>query len=105
MSGAMKNMIDWVSRPSPKGGDLACFKGKAAALMSASPGGLGGLRGLVHVRAMLGNIGVLVLPEQVAVPRAMEAFTPEGALVDSKRQAAVESLGRRLCELLVKFHS
>jgi len=40
-----------------------CFKEKIV-LMSASPGNLGGLRGLVHVRSILGNIGVLVLPDQ-----------------------------------------
>src|SRR5262245_45553181 len=44
-----KNTIDWVSRPGP--GDppigLTAFKNKVAAIMSASPGGLGGLRGLV----------------------------------------------------------
>ena len=55
MSGVFKNAIDWVSRPAPGETPLGCFMGKVAALMSASPGALGGLRGLVHVRAMLGN--------------------------------------------------
>jgi Helix-turn-helix domain len=33
-----------------------CFKEKIAVLMSASPGGLGGSRGLIHIRSILGNI-------------------------------------------------
>ncbi|MDH3591896.1 MAG: NAD(P)H-dependent oxidoreductase, partial [Planctomycetota bacterium] len=50
ISGALKNLIDWVSRPASKGEKpLASFDGKVAAIMAASPGGLGGLRGLVHV--------------------------------------------------------
>ena len=60
---------------------LVAFRGKVATLMSASPGALGGLRGLVHVRSILGNIGVIVLPEQVAVARAHEAFRPDGSLL------------------------
>ncbi len=51
MPGVLKNTIDWVSRVSdPKEVPLACFDGKVATLMSASPGALGGLRGLVHLR-------------------------------------------------------
>jgi chromate reductase, NAD(P)H dehydrogenase (quinone) len=69
ITAVLKNTIDWVSRAAPGEEPLAAFDGKAAALMSASPGALGGLRGLVHVRSILGNIGVLVLPDQVAVPR------------------------------------
>ena len=53
ISGVLKNTIDWVSRPSEGEEPLACFKGKVAGIMSTSPGGLGGLRGLVHVRAIL----------------------------------------------------
>ena len=105
MTGVFKNAIDWASRQEPGEAPLACFTGKVATLMSASPGALGGLRGLVHVRAMLGNINVLVLPDQVAVPRAHEAFQPDGVLKDSKQQAAIEQLGRSLAALLAKLNS
>ena len=103
ITGVLKNAIDWASRSAPGEAPLACFVGKVAALMSASPGGLGGLRSLVHVRSILGNIRVLVLPDQVAIPRAHEAFAPDGALKDPKQQAAIEQLGRTLAEILVKL--
>ncbi|HZZ81129.1 MAG TPA: NAD(P)H-dependent oxidoreductase [Gemmataceae bacterium] len=98
----LKNTIDWVSRPAPSEPALVGFTGKAATLMSASPGGLGGLRGLVHVRSILGNIGVVVLPEQIAVSRAFEAFNADGSLKDAKTQAGVEKLGVTLATFLAK---
>ncbi len=100
----LKNTIDWASRPADGEERLAVFKNKSAALMSASPGSLGGLRGLVHVRSILSNIHVMVLPDQVAVPGAFGAFTDDGWLKDEKRQAAVEGLGRNLAETLRKLH-
>jgi chromate reductase, NAD(P)H dehydrogenase (quinone) len=103
ISGVLKNAIDWVSRPAPGEGSLACFDRKVAALMSASPGALGGLRGLVHLRAILGNIKVLVIPEQIAVSKAMEAFNADGSLKDARQQSAVESLGTKLAGLLAKL--
>lgn len=99
----LKNTIDWVSRTAPGESSLAAYRGKAAALMSASPGALGGLRGLVHVRSILSNIGVLVLPDQVAVPQAHDAFTEKGRLKDDKRQASVENLGRTLVDIVRKL--
>ena len=99
----LKNTIDWVSRPAAGEGPLAAFTGKLACLMSASPGGLGGLRGLVHVRSILGNIGVTVLPDQVAVSRAFEAFAVDGSLKDSKQQTQIEALGSRLANMLIKL--
>jgi NAD(P)H-dependent FMN reductase len=105
ITAVLKNAIDWASRPLPGEAPLACFTGKVAALLSASPGALGGLRGLVHVRAILGNIQVLVLPEQIAIPRAFEAFTPEGKLKDPKQQATVEQIGAKLAEVLARLHA
>lgn len=102
ITAVLKNTIDWVSRPAPGESSLAGFQGKFAALMSASPGALGGLRGLVHVRAILGNIGVLVLPDQIAISRAFEAFSDDGTLKDAKQQTGIESLGAKLATLLRK---
>jgi NAD(P)H-dependent FMN reductase len=79
--------------------------GKVACLMAASPGPLGGLRGLVTVRAMLGNIKVTVLPDQVTVRQAHEAFAADGSLTDPKQQAAVEALGAQLAGVLAKLHA
>ena len=103
ISGVLKNAIDWAARPAPNEAPLACFTDKTAALLSASPGALGGLRGLVHLRAILGNIGVLVLPNQVAVPKANDAFNPDGTLKDPKLQGAVEKLCRNLVAIVSKL--
>jgi NAD(P)H-dependent FMN reductase len=99
----LKNTIDWVSRQAPGEGPLAAYKGKVATLMSASPGRLGGLRGLVHVRSILSNIGVLVLPDQVAVSEAHGSFTPDGGLKDAKLHESIKKLGRGLAEFLKKL--
>ena len=99
----LKNAIDWVSRPAPGEPSLVAFRGKVATLMSASPGALGGLRGLVHVRSILGNLGVIVLPDQTAVAKAHEAFQPDGSLVDPKRQAGALGLGKTLASFLAKL--
>jgi chromate reductase len=102
----LKNAIDWASRSEP--GEppltLSCFKDKVAVIMSAAAGGLGGLRGLVHVRAILGNIGVLVLPDQKCIPQAYEAFDEQGHLKDPKQQTAVVELGGKLTSILTKLN-
>lgn len=105
ITGVLKNTIDWVSRPVPGEAPLECFDGKVACLMSASPGALGGLRGLVHVRAILQNIKVIVLPDQIAISKAAEAFNPDGSLKDPKQQATVEGLGRKLVQVIAKLRS
>ncbi len=101
----LKNAIDWASRPAPGEAPLACFADKVAVLMSTSPGGLGGLRGLVTLRSILGNIKVTVLPDQIAIPHAQTAFNAHGKLEDPQKQESVENLGKKLATILKKLHS
>ncbi len=96
----LKNAIDWASRKeSDTEIPLVAFKGKCAAIMSTSMGALGGLRGLVVLRMLLGNLGVTVLPNQIALPNAVSAFTEAGELVDDKRQTALCNLTGQLVAL------
>lgn len=103
ISGVLKNTIDWASRQSDGESPLACFTNKVAGLMSASPGGLGGLRGLVHVRAILENIGVLVIPNQVAISKAHEAFNLDGTMKDQKQEQQVKKIGANLTQIMSKL--
>jgi chromate reductase, NAD(P)H dehydrogenase (quinone) len=106
ITGVLKNAIDWASRTETDDEpDLVCFRGKIAALVSASPGALGGMRALVHVRSMLGNIGVLVLPDQVSISTAHEAFDDAGKLKDERKTKKVAALAQSLVETLRKLKS
>jgi len=105
VSAALKNAIDWASRPVPGEKPLECFDGKIAGLLAASPGALGGLRGLVTLRSILGNIKVIVLPDQFALVRASEAFDPHGALKDAKQRATVEAIGAKVATTTAKLRS
>ncbi|AVH67463.1 NADPH-dependent FMN reductase [Nostoc sp. 'Peltigera membranacea cyanobiont' 213] len=104
LTAVLKNAIDWASRPAANEAPLAAFAGKVATIMSASPGALGGLRGLVHLRSILGNIKVLVLPDQIALPKAYEAFNHDGTLKDPKQQESIEQLGNGLTKILLKLN-
>lgn len=104
ITGVLKNALDWATRSeSDDEPPLAAFRGKAAALFAASPGALGGLRGLVHLRAILGNIGVLVLPDQVAIAVAHEAFDEAGKLKDERKGKQVAELARNLVATISKL--
>jgi chromate reductase, NAD(P)H dehydrogenase (quinone) len=103
VTAALKNAIDWASRSETDDEpSLVAYRGKVAALCSASPGALGGLRGLVTLRSILGNIGVLVLPDQVAIPVAHEAFDEAGKLKDERKGKQVAKLAGALVELARK---
>jgi len=99
----LKNTIDWVSRPYAGEPSLACFAGKTAALLSASPGALGGIRGLAHVRQILSGIQMLVLANQRAVSKANEAFDADGRLKDEKQAGLVKALGAELARTTAKL--
>ncbi|KGJ98142.1 NADPH-dependent FMN reductase [Thalassotalea sp. ND16A] len=102
-SSLLKNAIDWASRAtSADEVPLSAFQGKYATIMAASPGGLGGLRGLVTLRMLLANIGVTVLPKQIAISQAFSAFE-QGKLVDETKHNEVRAMGENLRNLLQKL--
>jgi chromate reductase len=102
-SAVLKNAIDWVSRSAPGEKPLSAYVGKTAALIAASPGGFGGLRGLVPLRMLLGNIQVLVIPDQIVIAQAHEAFALDGSLKDAGKQAGTMAIGRKLAETIAKL--
>jgi len=103
ISGVLKNAIDWASRPVPGEPPLVWFSGKIVGLMAASPGGFGGIRALATLRAILENLGSIVIPKQVALPRAHEAFNEAGVLKDPKLQASIDALAQQLVEITSKL--
>jgi NAD(P)H-dependent FMN reductase len=92
----LKNTLDWVSRSPERRPDLSPYQGKVAALLAASPGPLGGLRGLPIVRALLSNLGVTTLANQVSLRAAHEHFDGSGAMTDQGTRDRVRGLGREL---------
>lgn len=75
----LKNTLDWVSRTHAGESGLVPYQGKWAALVSASTGNLGGIRGLRHVREILTTLQVLVIPQQMAVSQADKALADPGS--------------------------
>ncbi len=96
ISAVLKNALDWLSRPYKAEPGVAPWKHKVTAIMASSPGALGGLRGLVHLRQILMNLGALVITEQFALGGAATAFTPDGTLADGKQAAAAKNVIDRL---------
>lgn len=94
----LKNAIDWASRPTGEESliALSAYRGKASAVMSASISPFGGLRGLLHLRQILSTIQTLVIPEQVLVPNAHQAFDAEGNLTEALPASLVQMTANRL---------
>jgi chromate reductase, NAD(P)H dehydrogenase (quinone) len=95
-----KNTIDWASRPVAAGkSGLDWARNKPVALVSASNGALGGLRGLYHARWVLQTCGMIVIPQQKALSKAATAFDASGDLSDTKERDAVYAVAKALVDI------
>lgn len=96
----LKNVIDWLSRIPYKPTKGTVFKGRIVAIGSATAGGTGGVRAMLALRQVLNSsIGAVVLPEQMSVPSADDAFEDDGSLKNPSSEAHFISVIKRLEEV------
>jgi NAD(P)H-dependent FMN reductase len=94
----LKNAIDWVSRvqdPHETRGEV--FRGRAFAMAAASENRLGGARGLAALRLILTACHALVVPNQLALPFASQAYDDMDRL---KHPADIEAMGALARQLI-----
>ncbi|MBV2265124.1 MAG: NAD(P)H-dependent oxidoreductase [Thauera sp.] len=104
----LKNTLDWCSRPNPADAERSggkVYAGRAAAVVGSSPGALGGMRVLFHVRDVLGYLGLHVIPQQLAVGKAGEAVGADGRLLDAAQQDMLEGLAAALVDTARRLRS
>lgn len=103
VSPVLKNAIDWVSRVRERGDpNYAAFKGRVFAIASASASTEpnGGLPGLMALRQILEvGCGALVIPEQLAIARAEQAFDDMDKLTDTRIANLFHAQLARLVEM------
>jgi NAD(P)H-dependent FMN reductase len=103
------NAFDWLSRipaAAPGRSGLATTANKPAALLSASPGPLGGLRSMGYLRQYLQMaFAMMVVPQQFALANANEAFAEDGSLKDAKAAQAVDRVIKSLLALAAALKS
>jgi chromate reductase len=87
MTPLLKNTIDWCTRA-----DSDPFGGRAAAVLSASPGPFGGVRSLVQAQQLLLKLGCRVVPGQCVLIHADKAFDAQGALADERAKKNARAL-------------
>lgn len=99
LSPLLKNTIDWISRISADGDKkLSPYRGKVCAIAAASPGAMGGMSMLYHLREILVRLGVLVISEQVAVGNAGSGFDDMDKLTDKRSAMFLELTCKSLTE-------
>jgi chromate reductase len=105
VSPLLKNTLDWVTRVRAKGeSGLEVFRSRVFAISGASPGYYGTMRSLINLRQILAvGMGALVIPQQVAVPKAAEAFEEDGSLKNEAMQNTFKNVVEHLAIAARKF--
>jgi chromate reductase, NAD(P)H dehydrogenase (quinone) len=101
----LKNTIDWVTRVRAKGETgLEVYKSRVFAISGASPGYYGAMRSLLTLRQILEvGVGATVIPQQLALPRANDAFEDDGSLKDKAQQTMLKDVVEKLAIAAKRF--
>jgi chromate reductase len=91
--GALKNALDWASRPLATN----AFRNKPVAVIGSSAGMFGAVWAQAELRKVLGTMGARVADVEVAVGHSLDKFDESGELVDD----ATRELLREAVEVLV----
>jgi chromate reductase len=97
--GALKNALDWASRP------LATnvFRNKPVAVIGSSAGAFGGVWAAAELRKVLGAMGARVTEVEMAVGHAHEKLDDAGELADDEvRDQLREALETLLAEVALR---
>ena len=105
LTGTLKNAIDWATIKAEGEERMACWDGKVAGLLAASPGGLGGIRGLHHLRTILAGIGTFVLPNHLAVGNSNANLQNDEQLADDNLQNQLENLSNEMVRVIRGLHT
>lgn len=92
----LKNTLDWISRVPPE--ERHPFRTPVFAIGAASPGKLGGMRSLAHLRQILSALGAIVIPEQISVGSAGSAFNDKGDLSGDREAAFLANCATKLAQ-------
>jgi NAD(P)H-dependent FMN reductase len=97
----LKNTLDWISRVREgREPPLAAYKDRVFALGGASNGAYGAMRSLLALRQVLEiGCGALVIPDQIAVPRAADAYDENDNLKDEQTVNRLKGALQRLIEM------
>lgn len=98
MTPLLKNAIDWCTRA-----DENPFRGKVAAVVSASPGMFGGIRSMTLARQLLIHLGCHVIPAQCVLSHADKACDEHGAPKDERARKAVQAVAAELVRVAGKI--
>jgi len=96
----LKNTIDWISVVRERDeAPLAVYQNRAFALGAASPGRSGGMQSLITLRQVLAiGCRAFVVPEQVTIPNAAEAFGDMDELKDIRAATQLKLVVRKLVD-------
>ena len=90
--GALKNALDWVSRPIATN----TIRNKPIAVIGASTGSFGAVWAQAELRKVLGAMGARVVDGEVAVGHAMDRFDSKGRLNDPNLDEQVHEVVQQL---------
>lgn len=92
--GALKNALDWISRPF----DDNPLRGKPVAVIGASQGAFGAAWAQAELRKILRTIGANVDDHELAIAHAQHAFSSAGVLREPQHRAALEAIVEALLD-------